>query len=327
MKAVLEYWVPKIREFEREDEMIVRNAFEFNGMGVPIQSVLVTGERVPAGEAGDALYHYKFLWIIEPMVTPTLGVTGSYPCALRPTMSGLSRLRKAEIVYYDEDVQDMKRAMHAEFEQNSNVKFIKEFFYCKDCPSRLDDRVRRKLEDANTFVPDPGKAMTEPIPEADRVAKDVSEWSQSILRHWTQLNWFIRYHEQTIRSRWCKRTHKRRKLLLLKVWPNMPLSRRPDISADRQRQSSRGVLCERAAFLWQPINLEALVAETPLLVFLNARGRHPPHSFIAADCAWAGFGVKTGNIHKVTLDDYDLVFANGTENGYGKLSLATGFLV
>jgi hypothetical protein len=128
MKAVLEFWVSKFRQFEGEDEIIVRNAFEFNGMGVPIQSVLVTGERVPAGEAGDALYHYKLLWIIEPMVSPTLGVTGSYPCTLRPTMSGLSRLRKAEIVYYDEDVQGMERAMHAEFAENSNVKFIREFF-------------------------------------------------------------------------------------------------------------------------------------------------------------------------------------------------------
>ncbi|CAI7578860.1 unnamed protein product [Penicillium glandicola] len=126
MKAVLESWVSKIRQFEGEDEIIVRNAFEFNGMGVPIQSVLVTGERVPAGEAGDALYHYKFLWIIEPMVSPTLGVTGSYPCTLRPTMSGLSRLRKAEIVYYNEDVQGMERAMHAEFAENSNIKFIRE---------------------------------------------------------------------------------------------------------------------------------------------------------------------------------------------------------
>ncbi|KAI2669466.1 hypothetical protein CBS147355_9799 [Penicillium roqueforti] len=152
MKAVLESWVSKFRQFEGEDEIIVRNAFEFNGMGVPIQSVLVTGERVPAGEAGDALYHYKLLWIIEPMVSPTLGVTGSYPCTLRPTMSGLSRLRKAEIVYYDEDVQGMERAMHAEFAENSNVKFIREFFYHKDCPSRLDDRVQRRLED-NTVDP------------------------------------------------------------------------------------------------------------------------------------------------------------------------------
>ncbi|KAJ5742607.1 uncharacterized protein N7511_011339 [Penicillium nucicola] len=147
MKAVLEYWVPKVQQFEREDEVIVRNAFELNGMGLPITSVLVTGEQVPSSEAGDAPYRYKFLWIIESMVTPTLGVIGSYPCALRPTMSGLSRLRKAEIFYYAEDVEHMMNTMYAEFEENSNVKSIKEFFYCKDCPSRLDYRVRRKLKD------------------------------------------------------------------------------------------------------------------------------------------------------------------------------------
>jgi hypothetical protein len=62
--------------------------------------------------------------------------------------------------------------------------------------------------------------------------------------------------------------------------------------------------------------LETLVAETPLLVFLNARGRYPPRSFIAA---WAEFGFITGNIQKVILDDYDLVFASGTNNGYAKL--------
>lgn len=147
MKAIVEYWVTKIQQFERKDELIVRNAFEFNGMGVPIHRVLVTGERVPAGEAEDALYNYKFLWIIEPMMDPTRGAAGSYPCALRPTMGGLSRLRQADILYDDDDAKAMERKLLAEFEKNSNVKFIKQFFYCKDCPSRRDYRVQQKSED------------------------------------------------------------------------------------------------------------------------------------------------------------------------------------
>lgn len=100
MKAVVEYWVPQLKQYEREDELIARNAFEFNGMGIPSHSVVVTGERITAGEAGDALYEYKFLWIIEDLMTQTLGVVGSYPCGLRPAMGGLSQLRKPHIEIY-----------------------------------------------------------------------------------------------------------------------------------------------------------------------------------------------------------------------------------
>jgi hypothetical protein len=62
-----------------------------------------------------------------------------------------------------------------------------------------------------------------------------------------------------------------------------------------------------------------LVPKTPLLVFLNTRGRHRPHIFIAADRASAEFGVITGNVEKISLDNYEIAFVNEAGSEYGKL--------
>jgi hypothetical protein len=62
-----------------------------------------------------------------------------------------------------------------------------------------------------------------------------------------------------------------------------------------------------------------LVSKTPLLVFLNTRGRHRPHIFIAADRTSAEFGVITGNVEKVSLDNYEIAFVSEAGSVYGKL--------
>lgn len=125
MKANLEYWVPEISQHEREYERIVRHA-EFMGMGVPISRALVVGERVAASETGNSPYHYKFLWIIDPKVTRTLGAACSYPYGLRPAMSDLFRLHKSEIYY--ESVDNNMGSMRAELKKNPKVEFCQGVF-------------------------------------------------------------------------------------------------------------------------------------------------------------------------------------------------------
>lgn len=152
--------------------------------------------------------------------------------------------------------------------------------------------------------------MPETIPSVEQIHNEVLERSRSIAHDWALLNRLLRYYEPTIRRRWTKKTAKNRQRLLLESWIDMPRLLRPDITAENR---------SRQAFLWPHITQEALVPKSTLLIFLNSRGRNRPHLFIAADRASAEFGIITGDIKMVSLEDHEVAFFDKTGSGYGEL--------
>ncbi|PWY93426.1 hypothetical protein BO94DRAFT_563841 [Aspergillus sclerotioniger CBS 115572] len=116
--------------------------------------------------------------------------------------------------------------------------------------------------------------------------------------------------EGTVRKRWLKRTREQRKNLLLSAWPNMAALHRPDIEAFRREPPGNPEY--REAYMWPHVNLEDLLNPKLLLIFLNARGRHPPHAFIQADWASVDFGRATTNIIRALMENHVMIFTGRT---------------
>ncbi|KAE8348864.1 hypothetical protein BDV28DRAFT_142538 [Aspergillus coremiiformis] len=150
------------------------------------------------------------------------------------------------------------------------------------------------------------------------VRKEARVRATNILRDWGLLNRIVERFEATIQKRWLKRTREQRKRLLLTAWPNMSVSHRPDWEAFTK--GSPGDPLYRDAFTWPYINQEDLLKPKILLIFLNARGRHPPHAFVAADCDATHFGHTTGNIRPAFMNEHVMMFTGRTTpETYGQL--------
>lgn len=89
-----------------------------------------------------------------------------------------------------------------------------------------------------------------------------------------------------------KKNLKQRREILLKAWPNMSATHRPDFVnfRDSKKQAPRSRTCRSEAFLWPHINLEDLQQRNLLLLFLNSRGRNLPETFRLADVKAAHLG-------------------------------------
>ncbi|KAK4508092.1 hypothetical protein PRZ48_001830 [Zasmidium cellare] len=118
------------------------------------------------------------------------------------------------------------------------------------------------------------------------------ELSTSIFKHWTQLNAIIKRFEGIIQKRWTKKGFKQRRELLVKAWPKISTTHRPDFENFRnsKKQASRSRTCHSEAYLWPYINLEDLQQKLPLLLFLNSRARNLPETFRLADLRAAHLG-------------------------------------
>ena len=92
-------------------------------------------------------------------------------------------------------------------------------------------------------------------------------------------------YEETLRKRWVKKTGEQRRKVLLKAYPDIPATHRPEFAALRREGASqtRAGTGFYDSFLLPSINLEDLVKPKPLLMFLNARGRQDPDIFANAD--------------------------------------------
>lgn len=117
-------------------------------------------------------------------------------------------------------------------------------------------------------------------------------FSTAIFKDWTRLNAIVKRYEAVIQRRWMKKTIKQRRELLLKAWPGMSVTHRPDFATLRnhEKQAARQQTCDSAAFLWPYINLEDLQQRNILLLFINARGRNIPDRFRLADVNAAHLG-------------------------------------
>src|SRR5436305_15041085 len=65
----------------------------------------------------------------------------------------------------------------------------------------------------------------------DQVAAETHRRAQQIFDHWSMLHAILLEHENTLRTRWTKKSHEQRKKILLTAWPNMAASHRPDFQA------------------------------------------------------------------------------------------------
>lgn len=165
-----------------------------------------------------------------------------------------------------------------------------------------------------------------PIPTASSptaVRREATERSANIFASYNTLKAIIERHEATIQRRWTKKTTKQRLIILSKAWgPKMAAMHRPDFDAFKKesaKQRARGTKF-RDSFIWPFINQEDLSTPKALPLLLNARGRHPPCAFAAADGNVMHIGRVCQAVVPVFLNEFTMVL-NGakTPEEYGKL--------
>ncbi|RGP64201.1 hypothetical protein FSPOR_8020 [Fusarium sporotrichioides] len=81
------------------------------------------------------------------------------------------------------------------------------------------------------------KSLGGPMPKfasPAKVWKEASEYSSNIFASYEILKQILQRHEATIQKRWTGKTRQQRLQILLKAWPGMSTSHRPDFEAFRR---------------------------------------------------------------------------------------------
>jgi hypothetical protein len=167
------------------------------------------------------------------------------------------------------------------------------------------------------------KGVDLPIPKKlshAEIAKLARAFSLSIFKDWSKLNAILKRFEGTIHKRWLKKSPKQRRELLLKAWPDMPMTHRPDFAGFRKvlKNAPRTRTLPSSAYLWPYINLEDLMQRHHLLLFINSRGRNLPALFAQTDLRSA----HLGHGWRPCEDEDDLrmeLFGQSTPATYGRL--------
>ncbi|KAF5608010.1 hypothetical protein FPANT_639 [Fusarium pseudoanthophilum] len=160
-------------------------------------------------------------------------------------------------------------------------------------------------------------------PSREAVRERAQNYSKNIFASYHQLNKILERHEATIQRRWMKKPRQQRLQILLKYWPDMPASHRPDFAAFRQehavdRHEHGSKLKDH--FMWPIVNQEDLSGPKLMLLLLNSRGRLAPPAFAAVDYEGLWFGKATRGLHPEFLH-YHTMIMHGATNAeeYGKL--------
>jgi hypothetical protein len=168
------------------------------------------------------------------------------------------------------------------------------------------------MRDPQAFLASHGYTL--PLRISLSVAKNkASSYSKAIFSDWNKLQNILDKHEETIRTRWSKKSGKNRKQLLLDMWPRMPQEHHPEWKAMATAAEERGLSGPiqppdskyRDYFLLPYLNLEDLSGARSLLVLLNARGRNAPYVFAYSDYQNARLGVETRCVCPEVLDEDD----------------------
>ncbi|KAI1634877.1 hypothetical protein F4809DRAFT_490954 [Biscogniauxia mediterranea] len=166
-----------------------------------------------------------------------------------------------------------------------------------------------------------GMAPPPVVPPA-KVRQEAREKSGRILANHRLLKEILKRHEAKIQKRWEKKTRPQRLKILLECWPDMPATHRPDFATFRKYGGKLDHIRaqERSAFMWPYINQEDLTKPKSLPLLLNARGRHHPSEFAAADGDAMSMGKVTMAIVAIFLNMHVMIL-NGTtrDEDYGKL--------
>jgi hypothetical protein len=122
-----------------------------------------------------------------------------------------------------------------------------------------------------------------------KALREAKQRAATVTEQWQTLRDVVQRHENTLHRRWSKKTKGQRLKILLKAWPRMSLTHRPDFHAVRKEDFDgpdpdntprAGFMQE---YLWPHINQEDLSRPRTLQLLLNSRGRHPPSAFAATD--------------------------------------------
>ncbi|KAM0487345.1 hypothetical protein ACHAP7_001857 [Fusarium lateritium] len=175
--------------------------------------------------------------------------------------------------------------------------------------------------DPHAFLTAMGGPMPD-LPSPDKVRQQAAGYSSDIFTSYDLLKGILERHEATIQKRWTKKTRQQRLQILLKAWPAMPTSHRPDFEAFRsesQQEREKGTKF-KGHFMWPYINQEDLSQSKLMLLLINARGRRPPPAFAAADNDAMHLGMVTKALIAAFLNEHTMVLHGATRaEEYGKL--------
>jgi hypothetical protein len=160
----------------------------------------------------------------------------------------------------------------------------------------------------------PGMPLPGSMPSPKEVRRDARRLATKLFEDRTTLQKITECHEETIRTRWSKKSNPQKKRLQLEAWPNMSNRHRPDVEAWRQRSKTK------EAYLWPYINLEDLMKPKTMLLLLHFRGRHHPREFVHSDVEQAALGETSGTTMPAFLNEYTMYFHRGeAADTYGEL--------
>ncbi|KAK1979297.1 hypothetical protein LZ30DRAFT_597261 [Colletotrichum cereale] len=149
------------------------------------------------------------------------------------------------------------------------------------------------------------------------------ELSAAITSSYETLHAILARHESIIQQRWSRKKRHQRLSIITGAWGgDMPTAHRPDFQAFREASSQLMLAGEKykGHYFWPYINQEDLLKPKNLLLLLNARGRHHPCEFAAADNGAMHLGLITKKIVPVFLNGHVMVLNGAYDAGsYGKL--------
>ncbi|KAL7629229.1 hypothetical protein AAE478_000749 [Parahypoxylon ruwenzoriense] len=132
----------------------------------------------------------------------------------------------------------------------------------------------------------------------------------------------IERHEEIIQKRWIGKSKTKRRALLRKVWPTIPVSRRPDFTAyNAYTKNSVNVKdADTTPFKWPYINLDDMSKTEPLLLMLNSRARNTPDTFAYIDLASTLLGRRSGWLVQGKFPSHIMMLrGRTTPSTYGEL--------
>ncbi|KAG4437659.1 hypothetical protein IFR05_006870 [Cadophora sp. M221] len=128
------------------------------------------------------------------------------------------------------------------------------------------------------------------LAEVQRYPEDIQDEATfraaSIFRSWERLQNILDIHQETISSRWSRKSTGLKKDILVEAWPDIPLVHRPDFALFHPFKLLQQAVTDAkdlAASKWPYINLEDLSKGKFLPMFIEARARNPPRVFARSD--------------------------------------------
>lgn len=159
-------------------------------------------------------------------------------------------------------------------------------------------------------------------PKPPEVREKARSSSQKILSDWNTLQKIVELHADLLETRWIKKSRKKQRELLLKAWPNMSATHRPDYEAYRQECTGRvlgGLSKFQEAYKWPYINQQDLSSRS-LIIFIHSRARNPPSAFARADLNATHLGTVGHFIPEPAFLPNHTLFLDGDKvETYGRL--------